>query len=174
MNLNRKVKLVLENGTVFSGKQLGSKGETIGEVCFNTGMTGYQEILTDPSYCGQLVTMTYPHIGNYGANDYDVESNGIKASGMIVREVSDCYSNFRGKLSISDYLKKNKIVGIQGIDTRKLTQVIRDEGYMNVIISNQLSSSSMRKKLLGQHNIEGENFAKYVALQGRLKFKIYN
>ena len=101
-------KLVLENGTVLSGKVFGAMGEVSGEICFNTGMTGYQEILTDPSYCGQLIIMTYPHIGNYGINEEDFESKKIQASGLIIRQESIIPSNFRSSNTLSDFLKKNK------------------------------------------------------------------
>ena len=98
--MNNKTKLILENGIIFTGNSLGEKGETIGEICFNTGMTGYQEILTDPSYCGQIITMTYPHIGNYGTNDNDVESNNIHAAGFVIKEETTYPSNFRSTKSI--------------------------------------------------------------------------
>ena len=107
--LKAPAKLVLENNTVFNGTSLGEEGETTGEVCFNTGMTGYQEILTDPSYCGQLVTMTYPHIGNYGTNKEDVESDKIQVSGFIIKEGSDYYSNYRATDSLENTLKKTFI-----------------------------------------------------------------
>ena len=127
--------LLLNDGKKFEGKKLGHLGETIGEVCFNTGMTGYQEILTDPSYCSQIVTMTSPHIGNYGINKEDVESNKIQVSGFVIKEESIVPSNWRSTSSLDEYLKKNKIVGIQDIDTRSLTRHIRDQGAMNGIIS---------------------------------------
>ena len=101
--------LVLENGVVFKGYSLGAVGETIGEVCFNTGITGYQEILTDPSYCGQLVTMTYPHIGNYGVNLEDVESTKVQAAGLIVREENVVPSNYRSTQSLGEYLQEENI-----------------------------------------------------------------
>ena len=115
-------KLVLKNGKVFTGTTFGATGETIGEVCFNTGMTGYQEILTDPSYCGQLVTMTYPHIGNYGVNIEDVESTKIQIAGFIVREENVIPSNFRSTQSLGDYLREQKIVGIQKTGTGQLSR----------------------------------------------------
>ena len=134
---NTPTKLILNNGKIFKGYSFGKIGTTIGEVCFNTGMTGYQEILTDPSYCGQLVTLTYPHIGNYGINEEDIESSKIQASGLIIKEGSPIVSNFRATDSLENYLIKNKIVGIQGIDTRALTRTLRDEGSMNGIISSE-------------------------------------
>ena len=149
-------KLVLENGTVFVGTSFGSEGETIGEVCFNTGMTGYQEILTDPSYCGQLITMTYPHIGNYGVNLEDCESNKIYASGLIIREGNVLPSNFRSIMSLGDYLREEKIVGIQEIDTRMLTRMIRDEGAMNGIIStNDMDEKSLLNKVKAAPSMNG-------------------
>lgn len=122
--------LLLEDGTKFEGKVFGYKEETVGEVVFNTGMTGYQEILTDPSYYGQIVTMTYPLIGNYGVNDEDNQSDGVKVKGVIVREVYESFTNWRAIEKLEDYLYKNKIVGIQGIDTRALTKIIREKGTM--------------------------------------------
>ena len=163
INTNKPVKLVLENGTVFSGVSFGAEGETIGEVCFNTGMTGYQEILTDPSYCGQLITMTYPHIGNYGVNLEDVESTKIHAAGFIVREENVVPSNFRSTQSLGDYLKDQKVVGIQGIDTRMLTRIIRDEGAMNGIISSvDLDENSLLKKVTAAPSMTGMDLAKVV------------
>ena len=157
-------KLVLENGTAFTGTTFGAEGETIGEVCFNTGMTGYQEILTDPSYCGQLITMTYPHIGNYGVNPEDVESNKIQAAGFIVREETVFPSNFRSTQSLGDYLREQKIVGIQNIDTRMLTRIIRDEGAMNGIISTtELNEKSLFKKVKAAPSMNGMDLAKVVS-----------
>ncbi|MCZ7558343.1 MAG: glutamine-hydrolyzing carbamoyl-phosphate synthase small subunit [Bacteroidia bacterium] len=127
--------LVLRDGTVYHGTAFGHVGETSGEVCFNTGMTGYQEILTDPSYSGQIVTMTYPHIGNYGVNDEDVESARIQAAGLIVREGCEIPSNHRATLSLAEWMKRNGVVGIQDIDTRALTRRLRTFGAMNGIIS---------------------------------------
>ena len=164
INTNKPVKLVLENGTVFSGVSFGAEGETIGEVCFNTGMTGYQEILTDPSYCGQLITMTYPHIGNYGVNPEDVESNKVQAAGFIVREENVVPSNFRSTQSLGDYLREQKIVGIQEIDTRMLTRIIRDEGAMNGIISSvDLDENSLLKKVMAAPSMTGMDLAKVVS-----------
>ena len=162
--LNKKpAKLILSNGKIFQGFSFGKIGTTIGEVCFNTGMTGYQEILTDPSYCGQLVTMTYPHIGNYGINDNDVESNNIQVSGFIIKENSPIYSNYRATTSLSSYLKNNNIVGIQNIDTRALTKCIRDEGAMNGIISSNSLDNSKLKKLLNKHpSMDGMDLAQKV------------
>ena len=161
--MNNKTKLVLENGISFIGNSLGAKGETIGEICFNTGMTGYQEILTDPSYCGQIITMTYPHIGNYGTNDNDIESNNIHAAGFIIKEETIYPSNYRSTKSIGEYLKKNKIIGIQNIDTRMLTRIIRNEGAMNAIISNEdLNEKSLLNKVKSAPKMDGQDLAKSV------------
>lgn len=155
--------LLLNDGRLFEGKQLGHSGETTGEVCFNTGMTGYQEILTDPSYCSQIVTMTSPHIGNYGINEEDIESDKIQVSGFVVKEESLIASNWRSKVSLNDYLKNNKIVGIQDIDTRALTRHIRDQGAMNGIISAIDSDvDSLSNKLKKAPSMNGLDLAKVV------------
>ena len=130
-----KAVLVLEDGTRFEGTSFGIEGEVIGEIVFNTGMTGYQEVLTDPSYCGQIVTMTYPLIGNYGVNIDDIESSKPQVKGFIVRELCKLPSNWRSTETLNDYLTKNNIIGIEGIDTRALTRILRDKGTMNGIIS---------------------------------------
>lgn len=120
--------LVLADGTVFHGTSIGVDGETVAEVVFNTSMTGYQEILTDPSYTKQIVTLTYPHIGNYGVNEEDVESNSIYASGLIIRDLPLVHSNFRSNSNLSSYLQENNVVAIADIDTRSLTQILREKG----------------------------------------------
>jgi len=130
-----KAVLVLDDGTVFEGVSVGSSGTVIGEVVFNTGMTGYQEVLTDPSYCGQIITMTYPLIGNYGINDEDDESEKPQVKGLIVRELCDYPNNWRSTGMLDDYLKKHSVIGIQGIDTRALTRILREKGTMNGLIS---------------------------------------
>jgi carbamoyl-phosphate synthase small subunit len=122
--------LVLEDNTIFEGTSFGFDGDTLGEAVFNTSLSGYQEILTDPSYCGQIVSMTYPMIGNYGVNDEDVESSRVQVAGFVVKEYAKTYSNFRATKSLSKYLEENRIVAIEGIDTRKLTRHIRDKGAM--------------------------------------------
>ena len=129
-----KGKLILENGMEFEGKCFGYLEESFGEVVFNTGMTGYQEILTDPSYYGQIVVMTYPLIGNYGINYDDIQSESAKVKGFIVRELCDEPSNWRNEMTLNAYLKEEKIIGIQGIDTRYLTKLIRNSGTMKGII----------------------------------------
>ena len=173
INTNKPVKLVLENGTVFSGVSFGAEGEAIGEVCFNTGMTGYQEILTDPSYCGQLITMTYPHIGNYGVNLEDMESTKIHAAGFIVREENVVPSNFRSTQSLGDYLREQTIVGIQEIDTRMLTRIIRDEGAMNGIISSvDLDENYLLKKVKAAPSMTGMDLAKVVTTPNRYDWRM--
>lgn len=129
-----KAKLILENGVVFEGKAFGYLKECVGEVVFNTGMTGYQEVLTDPSYYGQIVTMTYPLIGNYGINLEDLESKEPKVRGFIVREKCQYPNNFRCELELETYLAQNKILGLDGIDTRALTKILRNNGTMKGII----------------------------------------
>src|SRR3954452_7208160 len=128
-------KLALEDGTVYTGRAFGAPGERFGEVVFNTSMTGYQEVLTDPSYRGQIVTMTYPHIGNYGVNDEDTESKRPQVEGFVVREFARHPSNYRSHQSLDDYLKANAIPAIEGIDTRALVRRIRVRGAMNGVLS---------------------------------------
>src|SRR6202795_1096230 len=127
----RVAKLALEDGTVFTGWGFGAEGETFGEVVFNTSMTGYQEILTDPSYKGQIVTMTYPLIGNYGVNLQDIESWKPHVSGFVVRELSPVVSNWRADFTLAEYLEKHGVPAIQGLDTRALTKKLRVRGAMN-------------------------------------------
>jgi carbamoyl-phosphate synthase small subunit len=135
--VRRPALLALRDGRVFRGESLGAPGEAAGEVVFNTSMTGYQEILTDPSYRGQIVLMTYPLIGNYGVNDEDVESGRPWASGFIVREASRVVSSWRGRASLDDYLTRHGVVGLQNIDTRALTRHLRDRGAQDGIISTE-------------------------------------
>src|ERR1700733_5081655 len=123
--------LALADGTVFRGYSIGAPGHTIGEVVFNTAITGYQEILTDPSYARQIVTLTYPHIGNVGVNAEDVEATKVHAAGLIIRDLPVLASNFRSEQSLADYLKAQGVVAIAGIDTRKLTRILRDKGAQN-------------------------------------------
>jgi carbamoyl-phosphate synthase small subunit len=127
--------LALADGTVFQGISIGAPGHTVGEVVFNTALTGYQEILTDPSYCQQIVTLTYPHIGSYGINEEDVEASKVHAAGLIIKDLPVRRSNFRASLSLDDYLKREGTVAIAGIDTRRLTRVLRTTGAQNGCIS---------------------------------------
>src|SRR6266480_1018277 len=135
--MTQPAKLALEDGTVFTGISFGAEGEVDGEVCFNTSMTGYQEILTDPSYKGQIVTMTYTQIGNYGVNSTDVESWRPHVAGFVVRELSSVVSNWRSEMSLDEYLKKHKIPAMQGVDTRALTKILRTRGAMKAAISTE-------------------------------------
>jgi carbamoyl-phosphate synthase small subunit len=143
-----KAILLLEDGTVFEGRPFGARGQKCGEVVFNTSMTGYQEILTDPSYNEQIITMTYPLIGNYGTNNADCESKKVFAAGFIVKESCNYPSNWRSNGSLGDYLKKNNVVGLEGIDTRKLVKHIRTKGAMKGIISStEFGIKNLKKKL---------------------------
>ena len=164
MRKHQKAILFLEDGLFFKGKSLGSLGETSGEVCFNTGMTGYQEILTDPSYAKQMIVMCSPHIGNYGTNESDVESSNIYASGFIIKNESLSPSNWRSSSSLEEFLKSNKVVGIQDIDTRALTIHIRNNGSMKGIIStNDFDIDSLAKKIKDIPSMEGLDLAKEVS-----------
>lgn len=127
-DLKKPALLALEDGTVFHGEAIGVDGQTVGEVVFNTAMTGYQEILSDPSYAKQIITLTYPHIGNVGTNEDDDEASAIHASGLVVRDVPPIASNWRKQLSLGEYLAQHKIVAIAGLDTRKLTRILREKG----------------------------------------------
>ena len=122
--------LALEDGTVFQGRSIGAKGNTTGEVVFNTAMTGYQEILTDPSYCRQIVTLTYPHIGNTGVNPEDMEAAAVYAAGLVIRDLPATYSNWRSSESLESFLERGKVVAIADIDTRKLTRILREKGAL--------------------------------------------
>ncbi|MDD2934501.1 MAG: glutamine-hydrolyzing carbamoyl-phosphate synthase small subunit [Methylotenera sp.] len=134
MSQNLPALLILADGTVFRGTSIGVAGHAVAEVVFNTSMTGYQEILTDPSYTKQIVTLTYPHIGNYGVNDEDVESGQVYASGLVIRDLPLTHSNFRNTQSLSQYLVANKVVAIADIDTRKLTRILREKGAQTGVI----------------------------------------
>jgi carbamoyl-phosphate synthase small subunit len=158
-----KAILALADGRVFHGKAFGAPGEVTGEVVFNTSMSGYQEILTDPSYAGEIVTMTYPLIGNYGVNLEDVESVRPHLAGFVVKECSDFPSNWRSRMSLDAYLKENNIVGIQGIDTRALVRHIRDKGAQTGIISSvDLDPESLIEKALKAPSIVGRDLVREV------------
>jgi carbamoyl-phosphate synthase small subunit len=155
-----KAKLALENGVVFTGEAFGASGEIAGEVVFNTSLSGYQEVFTDPSYAGQIVTMTYPLIGNYGINPEDVESGRPQVSGVVVREYFDFYSNFRASGSLGDWLKSHKITAIQGIDTRMLTRMIRTQGAMRGYLSTvDLEDASLLNKVASSPRMSGLDLA---------------
>jgi carbamoyl-phosphate synthase small subunit len=156
-------KLALEDGTVFAGTSIGAAGEVDGEVCFNTSMTGYQEILTDPSYRGQIVTMTYPQIGNYGVNAEDVESQRPQLAGFVVREHSRTQSNFRSEQSLSQYLKHWNVVAIESIDTRALVRRLRSRGAMKGVISTiDLDDSSLVVKAKDSPGLVGRDLVREV------------
>ena len=159
-----KAILALEDGTVFKGQAFGATESVAGEVCFNTSMTGYQEILTDPSYKGQIVTMTYPLIGNYGVNDQDIESYQTHTSGFVIRELSPVVSNYRSDCSLNEYMVKNNIPGIQGIDTRALTKKLRVRGSMNGYLTTEqdVSEEEALEKARDWPGLIGIDFVKEV------------
>jgi carbamoyl-phosphate synthase small subunit len=161
---SRKALLVLEDGTVFEGRTFSGKGEVEGEVVFNTSMTGYQEILTDPSYRGQIVAMTYPLIGNYGINLEDVESAKIQVEGFVVKEYQPVPSNWRSNSSLADYLERENVVGIEGVDTRALTRRLRLSGAMKGIISTEdLNPESLAAKAQVSPGLVGRDLVKGVS-----------
>ncbi|MEO5830411.1 MAG: glutamine-hydrolyzing carbamoyl-phosphate synthase small subunit [Rhodanobacter sp.] len=157
--------LALEDGSVFHGHAVGATGETIGEVVFNTAMTGYQEILTDPSYSRQIVTLTYPHIGNTGINAEDVESTAVHAAGLIVRDVPRRASSWRSTESLPDYLKRHGTVAIAGIDTRRLTRILRDKGALAgcIMAGVQVDAATALAKARGFPGLNGMDLAKVVS-----------
>ncbi len=170
MNRN-KAFLALSDGTVFEGTAIGAEVETYGEIVFNTSMTGYQEILTDPSYKGQIVTMTYPHIGNYGINSEDVESFKPHVSGFIVKELSAYTSNWRSQKTLDTYLKEYNIAGIQGIDTRALTKRIREKGsQMGIISSNDTNPQGLIERIRSESGLCGVDLVKEVTCVEQYKW----
>jgi carbamoyl-phosphate synthase small subunit len=155
--------LVLADGSVFRGRSIGAAGAAVGEVVFNTAMTGYQEILTDPSYCRQIVTLTYPHIGNTGANDEDEESARVYAEGLVVRDLPRLHSSWRAKENLQSYLAKNRIVGIADIDTRKLTRMLREQGAQNgCLMAGEASIEVALSKAKSFPGLAGMDLAKVV------------
>lgn len=161
--MNHPAKLALSDGTVFSGVGFGAEGEYFGEVVFNTSLTGYQEILTDPSYNGQIVTMTYPLIGNYGVNLDDVESGRLALRGFVCKELCRDPSNFRSNQSLDDYLRENNVIGIEGIDTRALVRRIRNEGAMTGVLSTtDLDDASLIAKAQQSPELVGQDLVKDV------------
>ena len=155
--------LVLADGTVFRGAAIGALGSSVGEVVFNTAMTGYQEILTDPSYCRQIVTLTCPHIGNVGINDEDVESRQVFASGLVIRDLSLTVSNWRSQQSLPDYLKANNVVAIAGIDTRKLTRILREKGAQNGCIATGTDEAAALEAARSFAGLAGMDLAQVVS-----------
>ncbi|HOJ49704.1 MAG TPA: glutamine-hydrolyzing carbamoyl-phosphate synthase small subunit [Spirochaetota bacterium] len=166
-------RLILEDGSVFYGKGFGYNSSVVGEVVFNTSMTGYQEILTDPSYYYQIVCMTYPMIGNYGVNDEDIESDSPKVSGFLVKEFSKTYSNYRANSSLDEYLKKHKIPALEGLDTRALTRKLRNFGSMLGIISfdSKKSNEELLKELKKSPSMKGLELASKVSTKTIKEFK---
>ncbi|WP_420885827.1 glutamine-hydrolyzing carbamoyl-phosphate synthase small subunit [Candidatus Methylopumilus turicensis] len=163
--------LVLADGTVFRGISIGAPGQTVGEVVFNTSMTGYQEILTDPSYTKQIVTLTYPHIGNTGVNSEDVESGQVYASGLIIRDLPLVHSNWRSEQSLSDYLVANNVVAIADIDTRKLTRILREKGAQaGCIIAGAVSEAEALAQAKAFPGLSGMDLAKVVSVKESYAF----
>ena len=146
----QKAVLVLQDGTVFKGNAIGKIGTTTGEICFNTGMTGYQEVFTDPSYFGQILVMTSDHIGNYGAADFDTESSSIKINGLVCKKFSQDYSRKLANSSLNDYFIENNLVGISDVDTREIVRHIRSQGAMNCIISSEIQDIDELKRMLAE------------------------
>lgn len=159
----KKAILLLKDGTIFEGKSIGIEGSAVGEICFNTGMTGYQEIFTDPSYFGQLLITTNAHIGNYGANDKEQESNNIKISGLICKNFSFEYSRDNSDESLLEYFEKQNFVAISDVDTRALVRYIRDKGAMNAIISTETDIEVLQKKLDEVPSMDGLELASKVS-----------
>ena len=163
--------LVLADGTVFRGISIGAPGQTVGEVVFNTSMTGYQEILTDPSYTTQIVTLTYPHIGNTGVNSEDVESDQVYASGLIIRDLPLVHSNWRSEQSLSDYLVANNVVAIADIDTRKLTRILREKGAQaGCIIAGAVNEAEALAQAKAFPGLSGMDLAKVVSVKESYAF----
>lgn len=170
-----KAKLVLENGVIFEGNIFGDKETSAGEVVFNTSLTGYQEILSDPSYYGQIVIMTNPLIGNYGTNNEDTESGKVQAAGLVVGSYEDEWSNFKGTNSLDEYLKKNNKPGISGIDTRALTKMIRSEGAMRGLITNEkISDAKLIEKVNATPSMSGLDLVKFVTAKKNYTVKSEN
>ncbi len=157
--------LALEDGTVFHGESIGAVGQSVGEVVFNTAMTGYQEILTDPSYCRQIVTLTYPHIGNVGVNKDDEESDEIYCSGLIIRELSPVVSSWRGEAALDKYLERHNVVGLAGIDTRKLTRLLREKGAQKgcIVAGDNIDVNAAIEAARGFAGLKGMDLAKEVS-----------
>ena len=168
-----KAILALADGTVFTGVSIGATGQTVGEVVFNTAITGYQEILTDPSYCQQIVTLTYPHIGNYGVNEEDVEANRVHAAGLIIKDLPLLASNFRQSATLSEYLQREGTVAIAGIDTRKLTRILRSKGAQNgaivgLALGEDVTDAVVQKAIAAAQaapSMAGQDLAKVVSTQ---------
>ena len=164
--MSKQALLVLEDGSVFHGRSIGCDGQTIGEVVFNTAITGYQEILTDPSYARQIVTLTYPHIGNVGVNAEDTEARQVYAAGLIVRDVPALYSSWRAEESLPDYLVRNQVVAIADIDTRRLTRILREKGAQRgcIVAGENLDQAKALDAALSFPGLKGMDLAKEVSI----------
>lgn len=163
--------LVLGDGTIFRGYSIGYSGISVGEVVFNTSMTGYQEILTDPSYAKQIVTLTYPHIGNVGVNKEDEESDSIWCSGLVIKDLPAIYSSFRSEESLQDYLVSRKVVGIAGIDTRKLTRILREKGAQSgCLIAGDIDEQQALEAAKAFPGLQGMDLAKEVSIESQISW----
>ena len=158
-----KALLALEDGRLFEGESFGATGTCVGEICFNTSMTGYQEVLTDPSYRGQIVAMTYPLIGNYGTNDADAESRSPHVRGFVIEELSEVASNWRSEISLDEYLRRWKIPGVQGIDTRALTRHLRTRGAMKACLTTEeISADEAVRRAVEGEGVIGMDYVREV------------
>lgn len=165
--------LALADGSIFRGEAIGADGQTVGEVVFNTAMTGYQEILTDPSYAQQIVTLTYPHIGNTGTTPEDAESDRVWSAGLVIRDLPLVASNWRNTMSLSDYLKANNVVAIAGIDTRRLTRILREKGAQNgcIMAGDNISEEAAIAVAQGFPGLKGMDLAKVVSTQKQYEWR---
>nr|WP_008057400.1 MULTISPECIES: glutamine-hydrolyzing carbamoyl-phosphate synthase small subunit [unclassified Pseudomonas]EJN30200.1 carbamoyl-phosphate synthase, small subunit [Pseudomonas sp. GM78]NYU04247.1 glutamine-hydrolyzing carbamoyl-phosphate synthase small subunit [Pseudomonas sp. SbOxS1]WCM52098.1 glutamine-hydrolyzing carbamoyl-phosphate synthase small subunit [Pseudomonas sp. WJP1] len=165
--------LALADGSIFRGEAIGADGQTVGEVVFNTAMTGYQEILTDPSYAQQIVTLTYPHIGNTGTTPEDAESNRVWSAGLVIRDLPLVASNWRNTMSLSDYLKANNVVAIAGIDTRRLTRILREKGAQNgcIMAGDNISEEAAIAAAQGFPGLKGMDLAKVVSTTEKYEWR---
>ncbi|MBF4556700.1 MAG: glutamine-hydrolyzing carbamoyl-phosphate synthase small subunit [Pseudomonadales bacterium] len=165
--------LALADGSIFRGEAIGADGQTVGEVVFNTAMTGYQEILTDPSYAQQIVTLTYPHIGNTGTTPEDAESDRVWSAGLVIRDLPLVASNWRNTMSLSDYLKANNVVAIAGIDTRRLTRILREKGAQNgcIMAGDNISEEAAVAAAQGFPGLKGMDLAKVVSTKEKYEWR---
>ncbi|MCP2076157.1 UNVERIFIED_ORG: carbamoyl-phosphate synthase small subunit [Pseudomonas lini] len=165
--------LALADGSIFRGEAIGADGQTVGEVVFNTAMTGYQEILTDPSYAQQIVTLTYPHIGNTGTTPEDAESDRVWSAGLVIRDLPLVASNWRNTMSLSDYLKANNVVAIAGIDTRRLTRILREKGAQNgcIMAGDNISEEAAIAAAQGFPGLKGMDLAKVVSTKKQYEWR---
>jgi len=171
--LTKPAILALADGSIFRGEAIGADGQTVGEVVFNTAMTGYQEILTDPSYAQQIVTLTYPHIGNTGTTPEDVESDRVWSAGLVIRDLPLVASNWRNTMSLSDYLKANNVVAIAGIDTRRLTRILREKGSQNgcIMVGDNISEAAAIAAAQGFPGLKGMDLAKVVSTKEQYEWR---